>query len=120
MGLNIKNERTASVIRELARRTGQSQTAAVEDAVRLRLAELDRESDTAGHHGDRAMAQRLLQKLRGSITDEERAAVRTADAQLYDDGAAIRSYRDYGRGSGTDIEAAYPGRVRGSSGASPE
>lgn len=40
MSLNIKNERTHALVRELADLTGQSQTAAVEDAVRRRLDEL--------------------------------------------------------------------------------
>lgn len=44
MGLNIKNERTHELVRELARETGQTQTAAVEDAVRRRLGEIREES----------------------------------------------------------------------------
>jgi antitoxin VapB len=40
MSLNIKNEETHRLVRELAALTGQSQTSAVEDAVRRRLAEL--------------------------------------------------------------------------------
>ena len=43
MSLNIKNEETHRLVRRLAELTGQSQTSAVEDAVRRRLAELDRE-----------------------------------------------------------------------------
>lgn len=45
MSLNIKNERTHALVRELAELTGQSQTSAVEDAVRRRLAELHGETD---------------------------------------------------------------------------
>jgi antitoxin VapB len=40
MSLNIKNETTHELVRQLAALTGQSQTSAVEDAVRRRLAEL--------------------------------------------------------------------------------
>ena len=40
MSLNIKNEQTVALVRELARRTGLSQTSAVEEAVRTKLAEL--------------------------------------------------------------------------------
>jgi antitoxin VapB len=47
MGLNIKNEETHRLVRRLAELTGQSQTSAVEDAVRRRLAELTREDDIA-------------------------------------------------------------------------
>ena len=41
MSLNIKNERTHALVRELATLTGVSQTEAVEQAVRARLAELN-------------------------------------------------------------------------------
>ena len=45
MSLNIKNERTHALVRELATLTGVSQTEAVEQAVRARLAELNEEAD---------------------------------------------------------------------------
>lgn len=41
MSLNIKNETTHELVRQLAAMTGQSQTSAVEDAVRRRIAELE-------------------------------------------------------------------------------
>ena len=44
MSLNIKNEETHRLVRRLAELTGQSQTSAVEEAVRRRLAELEREA----------------------------------------------------------------------------
>lgn len=49
MSLNIKNETTHELVRRLAALTGQSQTGAVEDAVRRRLAELEgsREAEIA-------------------------------------------------------------------------
>lgn len=53
MSLNIKNEKTHRLVRELARVTGESMTAAVEKAVRERL---DRVRTARG--GD--MAERLL------------------------------------------------------------
>ncbi|MEQ1738230.1 MAG: type II toxin-antitoxin system VapB family antitoxin [Rhodoglobus sp.] len=40
MGLNIKNESTHAAVRELATLRGVSQTEAVDEAVRARLAEL--------------------------------------------------------------------------------
>lgn len=40
MGLNIKNERVHDLVRQLAELTGQSQTSAIEDAVRRRLDEM--------------------------------------------------------------------------------
>jgi antitoxin VapB len=42
MSLNIKNEETHRLVRRLAELTGQTQTSAVEDAVRRRIAELER------------------------------------------------------------------------------
>ena len=62
MSLNIKNEETHRLVRELAELTGQSQTSAVEDAVRRRLAELTREQEVErryrvlGEIADRASA----------------------------------------------------------------
>lgn len=49
MSLNIKNETTHELVRQLAALTGQSQTSAVEDAVRRRIAELEqgREAEIA-------------------------------------------------------------------------
>lgn len=45
MSLNIKNERVHEMVRRLAELTGQSQTGAVEDAVRRRLEEMERSAD---------------------------------------------------------------------------
>ncbi len=45
MSLNIKNERTHALVRQLATLRGVSQTEAVEEAVRRRLAELNAEKD---------------------------------------------------------------------------
>jgi antitoxin VapB len=53
MSLNIKNERTHALVRELAKLSGMSQTEAVEDAVRRRLEQLQ--------HNDRdGLSERLL------------------------------------------------------------
>lgn len=45
VSLNIKNERTHALVRELATLTGMSQTDAVTDAVERRLEELGKERD---------------------------------------------------------------------------
>ncbi len=47
MSLNIKNETTHELVRQLAALTGQSQTSAVEDAVRRRLAEVEQQRSDA-------------------------------------------------------------------------
>jgi antitoxin VapB len=89
IGLNIKNERTTALVRELAHRTGLSQTAAVEEAVRAKLDELDRGHTDADvqqrRDARRARAQQLLSELHNSLTDAERAQVKAAERQLYDD-----------------------------------
>ncbi|MFT4260756.1 type II toxin-antitoxin system VapB family antitoxin [Microbacterium sp.] len=59
MSLNIKNETTHELVRRLAALTGQSQTSAVEDAVRRRLAELEAERDEAAQGRRRRMRESL-------------------------------------------------------------
>jgi antitoxin VapB len=54
MSLNIKNEKTHRLVRELARATGESMTAAVDQAVKERLARV-----RANKKGN--LAERLLQ-----------------------------------------------------------
>jgi antitoxin VapB len=54
MSLNIKNEKTHRLVRELARTTGESMTAAVDKAVQERLERVRR--DKKGN-----LAERLLQ-----------------------------------------------------------
>jgi len=66
MSLNIKNERTHALVRELALMSGMSQTEAVEDAVRRRIAQLSTASDQAlGGRLDRAMA--LAAEISGGL-----------------------------------------------------
>lgn len=89
MGLNIKNERTTALVRELAQRTGLTQTGAIEEAVRSKLAELDRDATGADSDrrdgGRRERVRRLLGELHNSVTAEERAQVAAAERQIYDD-----------------------------------
>ena len=82
MSLNIKNEETHRLVRQLAELTGQSQTSAVEDAVRRRLAELT---------ADQA-AERRTERIRDIVQRAQEAAAtdpewlrRDWDAELYDD-----------------------------------
>ncbi|KAA8957943.1 type II toxin-antitoxin system VapB family antitoxin [Mycobacterium sp.] len=85
MGLNIKNEGTAALVRELAARTGLTQTGAVAEAVRAKLADLDRAGAGTRDQERRAKARRLLDELRASLSDAERAQLKVAERQLYDD-----------------------------------
>jgi antitoxin VapB len=80
MTLNIKNEETHRLVRQLAELTGQSQTSAVEDAVRRRLAELTREQEVERRY-----------RVLGEIADRASAAASTEwlntdwDEVLYDE-----------------------------------
>lgn len=65
MSLNIKNERVHEMVRRLAELTGQSQTSAVEDAVRRRLEELtvSARADAQRRHDEFDDALKRLQGL---------------------------------------------------------
>ena len=89
MSLNIKSERAVALVRELAARTGSSQTAAVEDAVARRLAELDRD-ETARADARRAAAEEVLRELHRLLTDEDKRAIRRNEADLYDENGLPR------------------------------
>jgi antitoxin VapB len=80
MSLNIKNEETHRLVRRLAELTGQSQTSAVEDAVRRRLAELTREDEIARSFANIMEISRLSS---AAMSDEEKAV--TLEELLYDD-----------------------------------
>jgi antitoxin VapB len=89
MSLNIKSERAVALVRELASRTGRSQTSAVEDAVARRLAELDRDSPERAERR-RAGANEVLRELDRLLTAEDRHAIRHNVAGLYDDSGLPR------------------------------
>lgn len=88
MSLNIKNPTTHSLVRELAEATGMTQTAAVEDAVRRRLAELA-EAEADGLAPDRverlARARAIAARFCQELTDEDKARIRHAEVDLYDE-----------------------------------
>lgn len=97
MSLNIKNERTHELVRQLAELTGMSQTSAVEDAVRRRLDELKAEA-TKARRGrpepkyppaevERRMAamKRIAEEFRAVTTPEQREAMRNHGDWLYDE-----------------------------------
>jgi len=76
MGLNIKNAKTEKLVKELAALTGESLTAAIENAVQEKLSRERRKglSDRLMEIGRRASAL---------MTEEERT--RDYDAELYDE-----------------------------------
>lgn len=78
MGLHIANDRTEQLVRELARRTGLSQSAAVEMAVAAKLAELEAVQRRSTRRAEVSM---LLSELDSSL-----AGQKSNDQQeLYDD-----------------------------------
>jgi len=77
VSLNIKNERTHALVRELATLTGMSQTDAVTDAVEHRIAELKTRESTEGQ------AARIL-RLAGEFRHHAGGVLLTTD-DLYDD-----------------------------------
>jgi len=85
VSLNIKNERTHALVRRLADLTGQSQTAAVEDAVTRRLAEVEATASAARIDTRWDEVERLLVEYRSALTPDERTRLRGAEADLYDE-----------------------------------
>lgn len=82
MSLNIKNEQTVALVRELASRTGLSQTSAVEEAVRAALAEFDAGGSRAARRGQ---ISRLLTELDHSLTSDQKRRIRNEERALYND-----------------------------------
>ena len=78
MSLNIKNERTHALVRELATITGMSQTEAVEDAVTRRLEQL------RGHDRE-GLSDRLLELGRRSAERMGSERFENPDEWLYDE-----------------------------------
>lgn len=87
MSLNIKNEETHRLVRELAALTGQSQTSAVEDAVRRRLTELH----SVGVRERRYTLIRKIAEEAQAIARTDRAWLETNwDDELYDENGLPR------------------------------
>ena len=89
MSLNIKNERTHALVRQLAELTGMSQTSAVEDAVRRRLEELQAADDSRASEAEIerriAAAKRISAAFVAETTPEQREALRNHADWLYDE-----------------------------------
>lgn len=86
MSLNIKDDRTHELVRELARRTGTSQTAAVRDAVERRLADLGSgDLGEAGREERRRAIEQIVAEFHADLSDEDRRRMLSADEWLYDE-----------------------------------
>ena len=85
MALNIKNSTTVALVRELAEKTGQTQTSAIEQAVRAQLERLaiDNHQRTSDERYQRAM--KIVEEIHASMTAEDRAAIRQAQEDMYDE-----------------------------------
>lgn len=83
MSLTIKNMTAVRLVRELAECTSQTQTSAIESAVRTALAELDAKAP----HGQGAArldrARAILAEIDASLTDEDRADLTRAEATMH-------------------------------------
>jgi antitoxin VapB len=80
MGLNIKNERVHQLVREAAQRTGLSQTSVIEEALKHYLRDLDDEKRAI-----RRRVDEILADFDARLTDEDRAQMRAAADDLYDE-----------------------------------
>ena len=82
MSLNIKNERVHALAREAARRTGRSQTSAIELALEKLIGDLDHVADQRER---RRRLDELMDEIDATMTDEIRAGLSTAQDELYDE-----------------------------------
>ncbi|MGI8949334.1 MAG: type II toxin-antitoxin system VapB family antitoxin [Ornithinimicrobium sp.] len=78
MGLNIKNERVHTLARDVARRTGRTQTSAIELALSRLIEELDRQE------GEAARRERVQATVADMQARVARANVDLAADDLYD------------------------------------
>lgn len=94
MALNIKNERVCALARDVAARTGQNQTAAIESALERYLEELLADTEQARREAEmserRARAKAILARIRQRITDEDREATRQFMSEMYDESGLPR------------------------------
>ncbi len=81
MGLNIKNEATVRLVRQLATELHVSLTAAIDDAVRVRLAQLEADGRDVEAEADSILA--LLGEFGDRLGQEYLS--QDYDALLYDD-----------------------------------
>jgi antitoxin VapB len=81
MSLNIKNERVHALAREAARRTGATQTSAIEQALEHLLASLDARADDEGR---RRRLTALMAEIRAETTEQDKAEAQRTMDEMYD------------------------------------
>ena len=84
MGLNIKNERVHALAREAARRTGKTQTGAIEEALEKLLGDLDGRSDDERQARYDAI-MRAAEAFDALLTDADREKMSRFAEDMYDD-----------------------------------
>lgn len=85
MAMNIKKERVHELAREAARRTGTTQTSALEAALEQYLADLGERDAQSGTEARLARAREIVDQMRATMTDADRASMRTDLAEMYDE-----------------------------------
>lgn len=81
MAINIKNQRVIELAREAARLTGDTQTGAIERALRELIA--THEAGSSGRRID--LVWQTLELVDASVDDEQRARVRRVMEEMYDE-----------------------------------
>lgn len=90
MSLNIKNERTHAMVKELARRTGRSQTSAVEEAVARWLDEMGVDVDEPLRAKKLDAARSIVAEFQADLSEQDIARMRSHETELYDELGAPR------------------------------
>lgn len=85
MAMNIKNDRVHALAREAARRTGTTQTSALEAALEQYLAGLGERDAQVGAEAKLVRAHEIVDQMRATMTDADRVAMRTDLAEMYDE-----------------------------------
>lgn len=85
MAMNIKNERVHELAREAARRTGTTQTSALEAALEQYLETLGELDAASGAEVRLARARDVVDLMRTSMSDADREAMRTDVEEMYDE-----------------------------------
>lgn len=96
MSLNIENERTLALVKELARRTERSQTSAVEEAVAERLAQLGVDADKPARSERLRAAWAVVAGYRADLSAADRTRIRGQDEELYDEMGCLDDRRHLG------------------------
>lgn len=87
MALNIKNERTVALARELAQLQGTTITSAIEHALEEQLAKVRSGDSPLGREAAERLrrGREIADEISASLTEEDREALRRAQEDMYDE-----------------------------------